>query len=305
MPELSESNNRDHAERMHRARLALEGLSLGDAFGEPFFHPAADWLIAERKLPVPPWWYTDDTMMACSIVEVLEQHGRIVQDDLARQFARRFQLQPGRGYGPNAAFILEQILGGGDWRTLTRASFRGQGSMGNGGAMRAGPIGAYFADDLDAVVLNADASAEITHAHPDGRAGAIAVAVAAAQAWRMRGMQQNVARGELLEAVIVHTPEGPTREGLARALDLPADTSPIRAARKLGSGNHILAADTVPFAVWSAAGHLDSYEEAMWATVAGLGDRDTTCAIVGSIVVLATGHEGLPQEWLRRREPLA
>jgi len=34
------------------------------------------------------------------------------------------------------------------------------------------------------------------------------------------------------------------------------------------------------------------------------GDVDTTCAIVGSIVVLATGPEGIPDEWRRRREEL-
>lgn len=42
----------------------------------------------------------------------------------------------------------------------------------------------------------------------------------------------------------------------------------------------------------------------MWATVSGLGDRDTTCAIVGGIVALRVGLAGLPSEWLSHREPL-
>lgn len=52
--------------RLDRAHVALEGLSVGDAFGERFFvHPdVAGRLIAERALPVPPWSYTDDTEMA-------------------------------------------------------------------------------------------------------------------------------------------------------------------------------------------------------------------------------------------------
>jgi ADP-ribosylglycohydrolase len=289
---------------MERARLSLEGLSLGDAFGQPFFHPLADWLIAERKLPARPWEYTDDAAMACSIVEVLEMYGGIEQDELACRFAQRYRLQPYRGYGQNAAVLLEQFLAGADWREVARASFDGQGSMGNGGAMRAGPIGAYFADDLGAVIRNAAASAEITHAHPEGQAGAIAVAVAAAVAWRTRTQPRHVARDELLRTATVNTPEGKTRQGLERAIELPAETGPECAARQLGSGWHVLASDTVPFALWSAAAHLDSYEEALWATVAGLGDRDTTCAIVGSIVALAAGHKGLPLGWLNRREPL-
>jgi ADP-ribosylglycohydrolase len=50
--------------------------------------------------------------------------------------------------------------------------------MGNGGAMRVAPLGADFADDLDELVRQAPASAEVTHAHPEGQAGAIAMTIA-------------------------------------------------------------------------------------------------------------------------------
>jgi ADP-ribosylglycohydrolase len=56
--------------------------------------------------------------------------------------------------------------------------------------------------------------------------------------------------------------------------------------------------------MWSAAQHLDNYEEALWLTVSGLGDRDTICAIVGEIVSFHTGVEGIPAAWRRAREPL-
>jgi ADP-ribosylglycohydrolase len=62
--------------------------------------------------------------------------------------------------------------------------------------------------------------------------------------------------------------------------------------------------DTVPFTLWCADRHLDNFEEAMWTTVAGLGDRDTTCAIVGGIVALAAGPSSIPLDWLAAREPL-
>jgi ADP-ribosylglycohydrolase len=73
----------------------------------------------------------------------------------------------------------------------------------------------------------------------------------------------------------------------------------------LGSGYRVIASDTVPFALWCAARHLDDYAEALWATVAGLGDRDTTCAIVGGIVALSAGRASIPADWLAAREPLA
>ena len=39
-------------------------------------------------------------------------------------------------------------------------------------------------------------------------------------------------------------------------------------------------------------------------TVSGFGDRDTTCAIVGGIVLLATGRTAIPDEWRAAREPV-
>jgi ADP-ribosylglycohydrolase len=72
----------------------------------------------------------------------------------------------------------------------------------------------------------------------------------------------------------------------------------------LGSGWEVTAQDTVPFVLWCAGTHLADYTEALWTTVSGLGDRDTTCAIVGGIVAAHVGLKGLPAEWLRRREPL-
>ena len=60
----------------------------------------------------------------------------------------------------------------------------------------------------------------------------------------------------------------------------------------------------MPFALWCAGHRLGDYEEALWLTVGGLGDRDTTCAIVGGIVALFTGPDAIPAEWLDAREPL-
>jgi ADP-ribosylglycohydrolase len=77
------------------------------------------------------------------------------------------------------------------------------------------------------------------------------------------------------------------------------------AVNALGSGSQVLSLDTVPFALWCVAQQPDDYEEALWRTVSGLGDRDTTCAMVGGIVALITERAGLPPRWLAAREPLA
>ena len=97
---------------VERALLALDGLSTGDAFGERFFFPPDDLArrVAHREVPPElPWRYTNDTIMALCIVEVLKKHGRIDQSALAQAFARRYAEDPRRGYGPKAHEVLSQV----------------------------------------------------------------------------------------------------------------------------------------------------------------------------------------------------
>jgi ADP-ribosylglycohydrolase len=190
------------------------------------------------------------------------------------------------------------------WSKAARTLFGGQGSFGNGAAMRVAPLGAYFADDLDALTDAAARSAAVTHAHPEGIAGAVAVAAAAAWATRLSDEQGTLAPSEFLDRVVSLTPESNVRVRLVQARDLRDTISVAHAAATLGNGERISAQDAVPFTVWCAARHLGNFEEAMWATVSALGDRDTNCAIVGGIVACATGAEGIPDEWRAAREPL-
>lgn len=76
------------------------------------------------------------------------------------------------------------------------------------------------------------------------------------------------------------------------------------AVSALGSGHDISAQDTCPFALWCAGGYLGNYEEALWLTVSGLGDRDTTCAMAGGIVALSAGAGSIPAAWTAAREAL-
>ena len=62
--------NPDHAARMNRALLSLDGLSVGDAFGSMIFNGNPESLLPHRPLPKSPWKTTDDTEMALGITEV-------------------------------------------------------------------------------------------------------------------------------------------------------------------------------------------------------------------------------------------
>ena len=292
----------DHDIRMQRTLLSLDGLSVGDAFGECFFGSPSLWRrLEERQAPAPPWTYTDDTAMALSIVRCLKLYGHIDRDALAASFAREYSRNPTRGYGGTAHQILHAISSGTPWREAAGRAFNGEGSCGNGGAMRSAPIGAYFAEDTKRVVAEAKASGEVTHAHPDGQTGAIAVALAAA--WMVKqGDSAKTPGYPLVEFVLENLPQTETYHRLRHALKVPFQESPLTAGSVLGNGGKIIASDTVPFCLWCAARHADNYQEALWTAVSVYGDIDTNCAIVGSIVALGAGRESIPIEWLGARE---
>ncbi|MCA9626181.1 MAG: ADP-ribosylglycohydrolase family protein [Myxococcales bacterium] len=285
---------------MRRARLSLQGLSVGDAFGERFFvNPSTvESLIEQRAIPRPPWRCTDDTIMAASIVDVLEACGTIDQDQLARAFARRYAADVDRGYGGIAHQVLRAIAFGHDWREVASGAFDGTGSMGNGGAMRAAPIGAFAQGEPALAAREARLSAQVTHAHPEGQAGAVAVAVAASV------VDAAATPADVFSAVLAATPRGDTYAGLVAASELALDRDVAEAVRLLGNGTQVLSQDTVPFALWCVAKSFDSFTNAMWTTVSGLGDRDTTCAIVGGVIAVRRAAEPIPTDWLAAREPL-
>ena len=56
-------------DRKKRARLALDGLSIGDAFWQQFFYPGVVEMATDENLPTPPWNYTDDTEMAVCVLQ--------------------------------------------------------------------------------------------------------------------------------------------------------------------------------------------------------------------------------------------
>jgi ADP-ribosylglycohydrolase len=285
--------------RLERALAGLRGLSVGDALGSQFFVPANYPLLKRRELPSGPWQWTDDTEMACSVVAVLATHHRIDQDALAQSFARHHDFD--RGYGPAVNRLLRLVREGGDWRELAAALFKGQGSWGNGAAMRIAPLGAWYADDPEQATHQAEISAYPTHQHREAVVGAMAVAAAAALAAAEDGSPSPEA---LLDGVIALVPaRSAVGAGLRRARDMLDYGDAATVAAVLGRGRRTTAHDTVPFALWSAARSLQDFEGAFWTTAQVGGDVDTTCAIVGG--VLASAKAGTPPAaWVRRTEAL-
>jgi ADP-ribosylglycohydrolase len=283
---------------------SLNGLSVGDAVGAQFFVPGTT--IGDldgSQVTDRAWPWTDDTEMACCLVDVLRRYDHVHQDALAAAFAERFD--PYRGYGGGAVVLLRNIRNGTAWRAAARTAFGGQGSMGNGAAMRVAPLGAWHAGDSRTAALEAMRSAEITHAHAEAVLGAVAVAVAAAEAGWARRVKDRPEPLVYLDGVLAYLVPSRVHAGIVRARRL-LGASVAEAAYELGNGSQVLAQDTVPFALWVAATHLHDYRAAVLACIEAGGDVDTTAAIVGGIVAAHTGQadNGIPAAWLHNREPL-
>ena len=291
-------------ERRILAETVLEGLSVGDAFGERYAYGHEDVRARVTNEALHGnWRWTDDTAMAVGIMECLNRSGKIEEEVLARTFARNFKNDYERGYGRMAARILERINEGDPWEAVSRSAFNG-GSMGNGAAMRVAPLGAWFADDLEGVAKEAMKSSRVTHWHEEGIAGGIAVAIATAVAWKTRELPAAEVREIIAKEVRHYTPEGETANGIELALALDPEALPYLAGRRLGNGSLVTAPDTVPYVIWCALRSLDDYAEALIATVEGGGDCDTNAAMVGGILAARLGMEGIPQEWRDAREAL-
>ncbi|MET8680554.1 ADP-ribosylglycohydrolase family protein [Streptomyces sp. NPDC004647] len=285
-------------QRCDRALASLRGLAVGDALGSQFFVPANYPALKRRELPPGIWQWTDDTEMACSVLAVLIDHGRIDQDALALSFAAHHDFD--RGYGPAVNRMLRLVREGGDWRELASALFNGQGSWGNGAAMRIAPLGAWYAGDAEQATHQAEISAYTTHQHREAVAGTMAVAAAAALVADPDGSAGPEA---LLARVIELVPRSAVQAGLRRARDMLDYGDAGTVAAVLGCGRRTSAHDTVPFTLWAAARHLGDYTQAFWTTAQVGGDVDTTCAIVGGVVAAAEAGAP-PRDWQERTEPL-
>lgn len=279
---------------LERAQLSLKGLCLGDSFGAQFFFgrtAAVESMIAKRLPPMGRWSYTDDTAMAFELVKELAEHGEVEQDSLALRFAQEYTANPGRGYGTGARRVLQRIQEGVPWSEAAANAFSGKGSLGNGAAMRVAPLGAYFASEPEQAILQAQLSAEVTHTHPEGKAGAVAVALSAALAWRSRGEDF-----PLLTELLTLLEPGAMKDRIMEA----GTVQDLELARALGQGDESRASSTVPLALWCADRFSHSLEEALWAGAqVGAKDRDTVCAIIGGVLALRLGESGFPS-WLEQ-----
>jgi len=163
----------------------MVGSALGDAIGELAFRGLGEAGLRATIAQSDVLVYTDDTAMAIGLAESIVQLRRLDEQHLGDTFRANFRREPWRGYamGPPTVFRLVERRGM-SYTEAAQRLFGGQGSFGNGAAMRIAPVGLFFHDSPD-LYERARVSASVTHAHPVGMDGAAVLAWAVAQAVKL------------------------------------------------------------------------------------------------------------------------
>jgi len=279
---------------------ALLGTGIGDALGAPFeghlgATPEEIEAVAARQKVLT---YTDDTHMMIGVAESLLRCQGFDGADMARTFARNYQLEPWRGYGPGPPRIFRMVSAGVPWEEAALKLYRG-GSFGNGAAMRVAPIGVLYHDDPIKLREIAHKSSQITHAHELGKEGAALQAYAVALATTLAPAAGFDRRGFLARLRDFVSGEV-YREKLSKIEALLPSPDRERVVLELGHG--IEAPSSVPTAIYSFLSHPDSFARAVLYAISLGGDTDTIGAMTGAISGAYLGASAIPEEWCGKLE---
>lgn len=280
-------------------RGALVGVAVGDALGAPFeSNPVVS--VAQLRAVLEghdPLRYTDDTAMTIALARSLLDRRCFDGAHLASMFAEQYRAEPWRGYGAGPPQVFRMLEAGVDWDEAAKRLFGGEGSLGNGGAMRVAPAALAVFPDLDRTAELARDTARVTHAHELGMEGAVT------QACALSLLLQDVG-SEGAQAVVtalrpqVRSPA--LRERLDRLISLLPDSDPEEVVARLGNG--ISALEAVPAALAACLLHLDSFRDAVCFAISLGGDTDTLAAMAGALAGAHHGESGVPVAWLERTE---
>ncbi|MCI6991594.1 MAG: ADP-ribosylglycohydrolase family protein [Clostridiales bacterium] len=234
------------------------GALIGDIAGSPY-----EWSNCKSKdfpLLEPRCRMTDDSVMTAAVASAvlmgdLENLDAFRQNVITemRRLGNRF---PGLGYGPRFE------------RWLKAEDPQPYHSLGNGSAMRVSPV-AWAAESLSQCLSLAKASAEVTHDHPDGIAGACCVA----------GAVYLARTGADKEAI---------RDHVTRYYPLNFTLDEIREAYQFD----VSCAGSVPQAMEAFLEAAD-FEDAIRGAVSIGGDSDTIACMAGAV---AAAFYGIPRD---------
>lgn len=290
--------------RRERFRGVILGAAVGDALGLPaegisrqrgqklFGHRWRHRLVMNRGM------VSDDTDHTVFVSQSLLAH-----PDSSELFAKRLawcfrwwllSLPAGIGFATLRS-ILRLWLG-------VSPSRSGVHSAGNGPAVRAAPIGAFFASSPDHMDAYLEASTRITHADPRALTGARAVAYLVG--WSIR---ENLAEHPPLEDFLTILRSATSREqdwgslvdSIAFAYRQRLSVDQFAESLGLLNGVTGYVYHTVPVAIYAWYKHFGNFEETLSSVLCCGGDTDTVGAIAGALAGAVVGERDIPTDWIQ------
>ncbi len=277
----------------------LLGTAAGDAIGELAFRWPERERLEARIASEATLRYTDDTAMMLALAESLAADGAVDPQRLGEGFRRHFESEPWRGYGPGPPRIFAVVAETGvRYEQAARELYGGEGSLGNGAAMRVAPLGLCLHHVRD-LYEHARRSALVTHAHPVGIDGAAVLAKAIGRLTAIAPGRLDAA--ELIAELIIYARTAPMAEALREVERcLRERTPPPEACARLGRG--IAVHESLPFALYSVLTHPEDFRECLYCAVLHGGDRDTMGAMACAASGAYLGAEAIPREWREKIE---
>lgn len=287
-----------------------------------------------KKSPITQWrklrilstvFYTDDSAMTRAICKALTTQKKYDNRSMAKAFEEEFFRDPSRGYGQAVGSVFRRLRDENpeDVTLPARSQFDGQGSYGNGAAMRISPLALFSENSLELQEI-ARQNALITHAHTSGVNGAIIQAMAVYKALHLEppNLEPNSFIDELAEVAeklegasidenssygdIPSKPAGTFSYGMkiTKMKDLlnKGDTLETEAVVET-FGNGIKAQEAVPAAIFSFLHKgKKSFDESVNYAMSLGGDTDTIASMTGAISGAYWGVDRIPPLWQNKCE---
>ncbi|XP_006623712.1 ADP-ribose glycohydrolase ARH3-like [Apis dorsata] len=173
-------------------RGSMLGALIGDCTGSPYDNEGqltcGTKLVLQKSFdklegPIfkaPVMQFTDDSAMTYSLAKSLVEQKELDIIDIAKRFVKSYYEEPNRGYGMGVVTVFQKLRGNKftDIESPAKEQFNGQGSWGNGGAMRIAPIALFSYQNYDKLLDTVRKVTQITHTHKVGIDGAILQATA-------------------------------------------------------------------------------------------------------------------------------
>jgi poly(ADP-ribose) glycohydrolase ARH3 len=274
-------------------RAVLMGAFVGDALGAPFEGARPDdipHLDDSSLICRKPLRYTDDTQMNISVFEEMLEHGSIDPQSLRTRFLSRYQQW--RSYGGGMLALFNSWLSSDRQRVEANQLWEGQGSFGNGAAMRSGSIALFFKEDeMGEMMEEVRKNALITHTHIIGITGAVLLSSAVLCALNRRPLDRwpsmffSLPIDSIFKIKFEKVMECITRR-----------CSAYQSAREIGNGSDAL--ESVPAAIYAVMRNSESFVDAVTFAIAMGGDTDTIAAMTGAIAGARLGYHSIPREWI-------